>query len=224
MSSYAAAVADLNTTGYAILCQLALRPCNTYELNRELQRNARYFAPRAESRIYTEVKSLERRGLVRAQAGATGRRPKLTYRLTSAGGLALEAWLRGPARPFSLECEAVLRLLVAARTTPETLLADLDTVIAQCNELLEGVRPAIAQEYAEGRAPFQADAHARALIFDFITSYHLALRDWAERSRAAVLRWPSTAPTPRTVEEGLETIAKAAERGAAGRRRSAGGG
>ena len=51
------------TTANAILGLLALRPTwSTWELATQLRRNMRFFWPRAESRVYEEVKRLHERG------------------------------------------------------------------------------------------------------------------------------------------------------------------
>jgi hypothetical protein len=42
-----------------------------------------------------------------------------------------------------------------------------------------------------GQAPFQHQAHVRTLVVDLMADYFDLLRDWAQRSRAAVERWPN---------------------------------
>ena len=50
----------------------------------------------------------------------------------------------------------------------------------------------VGHEYLEGRAPFQDQVHARALVFDFLTSHALMLQGWCSRARAAIGAYEST--------------------------------
>jgi DNA-binding PadR family transcriptional regulator len=171
----------LTTTSYAILGQLALRSWSTYELAREMRRNLHYFWPRAESRIYAEVKRLADRGLVVAAHSFVGRRRRTTYAITPAGRDALAGWLATPARPYALEFEGLLRVLLGRFGTTEQLLAAVRAAGEQAGELL-GMGDRIAREYAEGRAPFQDEIETRAFVFDFLYGFAVTVRDWAERT------------------------------------------
>jgi DNA-binding PadR family transcriptional regulator len=202
---------QLNTTSYAILGQLALRDWNTYELAREVRRNLHFFWPRAESHIYTEARRLAELGLARAASDSVGRRPRVTYSITDAGRAALEDWLARPPRPIALEFEALLRVLLAPVGAKEQLLVALDQAERDVRELVDEVRPRIAREYLEGRAPFQRHVHVRAFVFDFLTDYGLLVRRWAERTRAEVAAWDGVGADGKG-QRGLEIIAAAAER------------
>jgi PadR family transcriptional regulator AphA len=184
----------LSTTSYALLGQLALRPWTAYDLAAEVHRNFRYFAPRAESHVYAELKRLQRQGLAGASKSYTGKRPRTTYSITGAGQRALQAWLRTPIGPQILEHEAVLRMLLAPLADREALLTVLEQAISNTDELLSKVRPRIGREYIEGRAPFQHHAHVRSFVFEFITEFHLFLRDWAVQAHNVVSEWDSLAP------------------------------
>src|SRR5258708_2010416 len=168
----------LSTTSYALLGQLALRPWTAYDLAAEVHRNFRYFAPRAESHVYAELKRLRRVGLARASKVFVGKRPRTTYSITPAGKRTLNAWLRSPIDPPTLEHEAVLRMLLAPIADRQALIETLEQAISNTDELLLEVRPKIGREYLEGRAPFQDHAYVRAFVFEFITEFHLFLRRW----------------------------------------------
>jgi PadR family transcriptional regulator, regulatory protein AphA len=184
----------LSTTSHGLLGQLALRSWTAYDLAAEVHRNFRYFAPRAESHVYAELKRLRRLGLARTSLSYTGKRRRTTYFITPAGRHALQSWLRTPISPQILEHEAVLRMLLAPLADRETLLQVLEQAISNTDELLSEVRPRIGREYMEGRAPFQNHAHVRAFVFQFITEFHIFLRDWAIDAHAAVSEWDSIAP------------------------------
>jgi hypothetical protein len=52
----------------------------------------------------------------------------------------------------------------------------------------------IAQEYIEGRAPFQHEAYVRTLVVDFITDWMAAIDRWLERTAAEVDAWEDLSP------------------------------
>src|ERR1700741_1767782 len=108
------------TTANAILGLLALRKeWSTWELTTQLRRNLRFFWPRAESQIYAEVKALVVRGWARDRQPFVGRRARPRYATPAAGRRALTAWLATPPKPTALECEPLLRVLLAEFGTPE---------------------------------------------------------------------------------------------------------
>jgi PadR family transcriptional regulator, regulatory protein AphA len=201
----------LNTTSYAILGQLALRDWSTYELAREVRRNLHYSWPRAESHIYTEARRLGELHLAHAVTSTIGRRRRITYSITDAGRDALQAWLACPPKPISLEFESLLRVLLSPVGTKQQLLSAIDQAERDVQQLVDEVRPRIAREYLEGRAPFQQHVHVRAFIFDFLTDYGLVVRRWAERTRAEVVGWDDVGAGDKS-ERALEIIATAAHR------------
>jgi PadR family transcriptional regulator AphA len=186
-------MAALTTTSYAILGQLALRPWTSYELAAEMRRNVHYFWPRAESLIYAEVKRLAVEGLAAMDKGAVGKRPRTTYFITPAGKGALSAWLETRPRPFALELEALLRVLLARFGTREDLLAALEAAREDAEGLLT-LGEGILQEYATGSAPFQHEAHLRAFVFDFLYSFARTLEQWAGRTHTEVAGWEDLLP------------------------------
>jgi len=154
--------------------------------------NFRYFAPRAASHVYAELKRLNSAGLARASISAVGRRPRTTYSITASGRRKLDAWLRTPIAPPVLEHEAVLRVLLAPLGDRAALLQVLEQAISDTDELLSQVRPRIGHEYLQGRAPFQDHAHVRQFVFEFITEFHLLLRRWAVETHDVVSEWDDT--------------------------------
>jgi PadR family transcriptional regulator, regulatory protein AphA len=190
------------TTANALLGLLALRDeWSTWELTAQLRRNMRFFWPRAESQIYEEAKRLVERGLARGRQEFTGRRPRTTYRITPAGRRALKAWLATPPRATALECEPLLRILLADFSTREQLDGALAQLRADADAILS-VGRTVGAEYLAGTAPFQDQVHVRALVFDFLSHHALMLRDWADRTARVFEDWndPTTDRTALAAE------------------------
>jgi PadR family transcriptional regulator AphA len=188
------------TTSNAILGLLALRPrWSTWELATQLGRNMRFFWPRAESRIYDEARALDRKGLARATRTMHGRRPRTTYAITPSGRRELRRWLSTPPRGTALECEPILRVLLADLGSPDELKAAIDQVRRDGQAVLE-VGRVVGAEYLAGTAPFQDDVHARALVFDFLSHHALALIAWADRAEATVTAWRTATDAEREAD------------------------
>jgi DNA-binding PadR family transcriptional regulator len=185
------------TTANAILGLLALRDeWSSWELTQQLRRNMRFFWPRAESQIYNEVKSLVGRGWARGRQTFVGRRARTSYTITAGGRRALAEWLATAPKPTTLECEPLLRVFLADFATPAQLQVAIDQVRADADAILE-VGRVVASEYLAGTAPFQDQVHVRALVFDFLSSHALMLREWADRTEDATASWPRVAARTR---------------------------
>jgi PadR family transcriptional regulator AphA len=184
----------------------------------------RFFWPRAESRIYAEARSLERAGLAIATRTMHGKRPRTTYTISSQGRRRVAEWLAQPPRATALECEPILRVLLADLGTIDQLHQAIDQVEADAHAVLE-VGRVVGREYLEGTAPFQDDVHARALVFDFLSNHALMLLAWAGTAREAVDTWPDESDADRqaaavaTIRRCLAKYPDAAERPPHGRRR-----
>src|SRR6266513_1919719 len=180
------------TTANAILGLLALRKeWSTWELTTQLRRNMRFFWPRVESQIYAEVKTLVGRGWARDRQTFVGRRVSTHYRITAAGNRALTEWLATPPKPTTLECEPLLRVFLADFATTEQLNVATDQIRADADAIL-AVGRVVGAEYLAGTAPFQDQIHARALVFDFLSSHARMLHEWAERAEHAIAAWDAT--------------------------------
>jgi PadR family transcriptional regulator, regulatory protein AphA len=185
------------TTAHAILGLLALRTeWSTWDLAQQLRRNMRFFWPRAESQIYEEVKALVTRGWATDRQTFVGRRARTTYRINAAGRRELASWLTTPPKGTAVECEPLLRVFLADLSTVENVRAAIAQVRADGDAILD-VGRVVGAEYAAGSAPFQDHVHARALVFDFLSSHALMLRDWADRADRAVTKWERSTPPER---------------------------
>jgi DNA-binding PadR family transcriptional regulator len=183
----------LTTTSYAVLAQLALRPWSTYELAQQRVRYFRYVWPRAESAIYREVKRLDAMGLVAARREYVGKRPRTVYWINEAGRRVLREWLGTPVSPFAMDFEAMIRLFIAPLGTKEQLVATLEQVRDDAQEMLS-FGGAVKQEFLEGRAVLQDQAYIRALAVDFFLSLLNTVDGWAERTLAEIEGWEDLSP------------------------------
>lgn len=200
-------MSSLTTTSYSVLSHLALKPWSAYELAVQRVRYFRYFWPRAERGIYNELKRLASAGLAGAETGYTGRRQRTVYSITPAGTEALRKWLDTPLTPISLEFEGLLRIFASPLGTISQLRANLEQ-IRQDVESMTAFNDAIAQEYLEGRAPFQTQAHVRTLVVDFLTDFMAVLEAWVERTSREIEDWDDLSPVGK-VESAGERLAAA---------------
>ena len=200
------AAEQLTTTSYAVLAQLALRPWSTYELARQRVRYFRYVWPRAESAIYREVKRLAAMGLIAARREYVGKRPRTVYSITEAGRQTLREWLGTPVSPFAMDFEAMIRLFIAPLGTKEQIVATLEQVRTDAQEMLR-FGGAVKQEFLEGRAALQDQVHIRALAVDFFVSLLVTVDSWAERTLAEITGWEDLSVDGKS-NRGLEIFAR----------------
>jgi PadR family transcriptional regulator AphA len=196
----------LTTTSYAVLAQLAVHPWSTYELARQRVRYFRYVWPRAESAIYREVKRLDAMGLVNAKREYVGKRPRTVYSITDAGRQVLREWLDTPVSPFAMDFEAMIRLFIAPLGTKEQLVATLQQVHDDAQEML-AFGGAVKQEFLDGRAALQDQVYIRALAVDFFISLLNTVDGWAERTLAEIEEWEDLSPNGKN-DRGLEIMAQ----------------
>jgi PadR family transcriptional regulator, regulatory protein AphA len=183
-------VPALTTTSYAVLALLALRPWTTYQLATQMERSLGWIWPRAVSRLYEEPKKLVAAGLATSRPAATGRRRSTVYSITPAGRGALAAWLAEPGAGPVLECEALVKIAYADQGTRDGLLANLAALIDDTTAKLR-FGEMIAQQYLDGRGPFQERLPFSGLMWRFLWDYHLAVLRWARWAHTEVEAWPA---------------------------------
>jgi DNA-binding PadR family transcriptional regulator len=197
---------QLTTTSYAVLAQLALRPWSTYELARQRVRYFRYVWPRAESAIYREVKRLASMRLIATKREYVGKRARTVYSITAPGRQILREWLATPVSPFAMEFEAMIRLFVAPLGTKDQIVATLEQVRTDAQEMLR-FGGAVKQEFLEGQAALQDQIYIRALAVDFFVSLLNTVDSWAERTLAEINEWKDLSPDGKK-ERGLQIFAE----------------
>jgi len=158
----------LAATSWALLGMLTYNQELTgYDLRKWIDWSLRYFyGSPAYSQIYSDLKKLERLGLVtsRVEAGS-GARSRRLYKITDAGNEAATAWVNeAPVEPPTLKHNALLRVTFGHLTNP-----------SQLRELLQE-----HVDYAE-KMHRQAAKDAKWSKVEPAWAYaHLALQ-WAER-------------------------------------------
>jgi DNA-binding PadR family transcriptional regulator len=183
-------VPALTTTSYAVLALLALRPWTTYQLATQMERSLGWIWPRAVSRLYEEPKKLVAAGLATSRPATTGRRRSTVYSITPEGRQALAAWLTEPGAGPVLECEALVKIAYADQGTRGGLLANLTALIDDTTAKLR-FGEMIAQQYLDGRGPFQERLLISGLMWRFLWDYHLAVLRWAQWAYDQVRAWPA---------------------------------
>ncbi|HEV8681294.1 MAG TPA: PadR family transcriptional regulator [Actinomycetota bacterium] len=196
----------LTTTSYAVLAQLAVHPWSTYELARQRIRYFRYVWPRAESAIYREVKRLAAMELIGGKREYVGKRPRTVYSITEAGREVLREWLDTPVSPFAMDFEAMIRLFIAPLGTKEQIVATLEQVRGDAQEMLR-FGGAVKQEFLEGRAALQDQVYIRALAVDFFVSLLRTVDSWADRTLAEIEGWEDLSADGKN-DRGLEIFAQ----------------
>jgi anti-sigma-K factor RskA len=94
-----------------------------------------------------------------------------------------------------MEFEALLRIFSSPLGTKRQLEATLDRLRREARQMTE-FNDSIAQEYIEGRAPFQHEAHVRTLVVDFFTDWMATIEAWVERTAAEISEWEDLGPDP----------------------------
>jgi DNA-binding PadR family transcriptional regulator len=150
-------------------------------------------------------------GLAESERGATGRRPRTTYRITEAGRTALAGWLGSAPGGFALEHEPLLRVFLSPSGTRADLLAAVARARDDARAML-AIAGGIANEYLAGTHEFQEHVHIRQFTFDYLSSWATLTVEWADRTEAEVRRWRDVRPSPAKHERALQRIARLAGR------------
>src|SRR5262249_52335144 len=156
----------LGTTGFAILGLLAESPGTAYDLTKRMERSYRFYWPRAESKLYEEVKKLVTAGMASATAGHTGKRPKTSYRITAAGRRALQAWVVQPAAGPSLSFEALVKVKFADFGSKDALLRQLRAVQDEAERML-AYGAQLGELSVDADAEPVADEHTNVFVWRF---------------------------------------------------------
>ncbi len=183
-----------------------MRSWSTYELARQRVRYFRYVWPRAESAIYREVKRLAAMGLISGRREYVGKRARTVYSITDRGQQVLRDWLATPVSPFAMDFEAMIRLFIAPLGTKEQIVATLERVRTDAQEMLD-FGGAVKGEFLDGRAALQDQVYIRALAVDFFVSLLNTVDTWAERTLAEIEKWEDLTPDGKN-ERGLEIMAQ----------------
>jgi len=180
---------ELNTTSFAMLGILAIRPWSTYELAKHVDRSLGPLWPRARSHLFKEPKKLAAHGLAVASEEMVGRRPRTVYTITPAGRRALRRWLATPGEGPVLEFEQLLKVFFADHGTKADALQAVANIRAWAQHRTEE-NIAVARSYLAGTGPFPERAAVLSVVGRFLTEFADMVATWADSAADAIDTWP----------------------------------
>jgi PadR family transcriptional regulator AphA len=180
---------ELNTTSFAMLGMLAIRPWSTYELAKHVDRSLGALWPRARSHLFNEPKKLAVHGLATASEEMAGRRPRTVYTITPAGRRALRRWLGTPGEGPVLEFEQLLKVFFADHGTKADALQAVDNIRAWAQHRTEE-NIAVARSYLAGTGPFPERAAVLSVVGRFLTEFADMAATWADWAADVIDSWP----------------------------------
>ena len=127
-----------NTTRFALLGLLSLRPCSGYDLKKLVEGSIAHFWSESYGQIYPTLRRLEAERLARRRTEAKRGRPdRQVYALTPAGRRELGRWLALPARFEPPRSELLLRLFFGGRASLEASRRQVEAFRALHQHLLQ---------------------------------------------------------------------------------------
>src|SRR5512138_3194995 len=103
-----------NTTQFALLGMLSLRPMSGYDIRKTVQESIAFFWTESYGQIYPMLKQLSAEGLVKpVRVESSGRRNRNVYALTPKGRARLRAWLAAPVGQEPARSELLLKMFFA---------------------------------------------------------------------------------------------------------------
>jgi PadR family transcriptional regulator, regulatory protein AphA len=198
---------ELNTTSFAMLGMLAIRPWSTYELAKHVDRSLRPLWPRARSNLFNEPKKLVAHGLAVATDETVGRRPRTVYTITPAGRGALRKWLGSPGEGPVLEFEQLLKVFFADQGTRTDALNAVGSIKDWARQR-NALNIAVARSYVAGTAPFPERAAVLSVVGRFHADFADMVSAWADWATAAIGTWPEDASQAEVDGAFMEQLAR----------------
>lgn len=116
----------------------------------------------------------------------------------------LREWLDTPVSPFAMEFEALSRLFIAPLGTKEQIVATLEQVRSEAQEMLR-FGGAVKREFLDGQSDLQDQVYLHAHAIDFFVSLLITVDSWAARTLAEIEGWQDLTPEGKN-ERGLEIV------------------
>lgn len=207
----------LTPTSYVLLGLLGVRSWTAYELAKQMERAVHYFWPRAERKLYDEVKNLVAHGLASAKKDRVGRRPRTVYAITPKGKGALREWLARESLPHALEFEAIAKIFFAEQGTKQELLANVRSVQDEANQYLDHLSHLARETVATRGGPFPDRAHVNVLTFTFGWAFADALLRWSYWAETEIEKWTGVTTSPKRSKWALGLFGEAIALDAEGR-------
>jgi DNA-binding PadR family transcriptional regulator len=198
----------------AVLAVLGIDRWTPYELVQHMKRSTiHYIWPRAESKMYEELKRLAAAGYARATAD--GKDPRRTrYTISAAGRRVLSRWVAEPGSGVFFESEGALKVLFAENGTKDQLLATINSMRADALDVLER-RVRVFHEVVRDGPPYPDRIHQSVLVFDLVDRLTTAVVEWADDAEARVDSWPALKPDRATRSAAMQLVADNRDRATA---------
>lgn len=173
-----AGMTRINTTHFAILGLLRIKPMSAYELVKFSKESIGLFWNESYGHIHKSLQHLEREGSVSVVEATTTGRQKKVYGITPQGCGQLDAWLtQAPEEPV-MRNELLMKIFVADDRHIPRLIAYLEAERAESQMLLDmlaGIKAMVAQ--AEGK-----QARLWLLTLDYGERYVRMTSEWCEHA------------------------------------------
>ena len=128
-------IKPLNTTSYAILGVLAMKPWSAYELTNYMRTSAVHeVCSRTESRLYQEPKNLAAHGLVDVETEYVGKRKRTIYYINERGHDELYKWLGERSKPLEQQDEFVLKIFLGDQGSKTQILNSIHWAMEELHE------------------------------------------------------------------------------------------
>jgi DNA-binding PadR family transcriptional regulator len=198
----------------AVLALLGIDRWTPYELVQHMKRSTiHYIWPRAESKMYEELKRLAAAGC--AKATADRKIPGRTrYAASAAGRRVLSRWVAEPGSGVSFESEGALKVLFAEYGTKEQLSATINSMRDDALDVLQR-RARVFDEVVRDGPPYPDRIHQSVLIFDLVNRLTSAVVEWADFAGERVDNWPSLVPDPAMRADAMRLVADLRDRATA---------
>jgi DNA-binding PadR family transcriptional regulator len=197
----------------AVLALLGIDRWTPYELVQHMKRSTIHLIwPRAESKIYEEIKRLVTAG----QATATADRndPRRTrYAISPAGRRLLRTWVAEPGSGVVFESEGALKVLFAEYGTKEQLLATISSMRDHALGVLDR-RSRVFADVGRDGPPFPDRIHQSVMVFDLVDRLTSAVVEWADWAAARVDGWSSLTPDAAMRADAMRHVADIRDRAA----------
>lgn len=131
----------LSPFSYVILALVGEGGAGPHDIVSMMRRGRPYWAA-APSHYYAEPKRLERLGYLRSRKRPGRTRERTHYTLTRKGRAALRRWVGAPTSFPRIQNEAIVRLLCGDLVEDKVILASLQALRAQLNEISAGLQEA----------------------------------------------------------------------------------
>jgi PadR family transcriptional regulator AphA len=170
---------------YAILGMLSLRPMSGYDIRKTVQESIRYFWSESYGQIYPALKRLEAQKLVEHARGAQkGRAGRRVYALTGAGRRELQEWLmRQPQMP-PFRNELLLKLFFGRLVPREACQEHVRHFRQRQQDFLRTYRQVERWLHAEHER--HPDLPFWLMTLNYGMHQARALRDWCDETVAAL--------------------------------------